>query len=129
MLQSLSVDTEDRSFAMSFNTDTFAHSIVVRQQVSTVTLIPLLAQQLAPIQQQVGLSVFQNGRKLMPSGLVSLPVSQNIGHHVYTINLVPGQNTIDIWVSAPVGGLFQGGGPGGKGETQQFFLFVQRNSI
>ncbi|GJJ73687.1 hypothetical protein EMPS_06045 [Entomortierella parvispora] len=129
MLQSLSVDTEDKSFAMSFSTDTFAHSIVVRQQVSTVTLIPLLAQQLAPIQQQVGLSVFQNGRKLMPSGLVSLPVSQNIGHHVYTINLVPGQNTIDIWVSAPVGGLFQGGGPGGKNETQQFFLFVQRNSI
>ncbi|KAG0057781.1 hypothetical protein BGZ83_003680 [Gryganskiella cystojenkinii] len=127
MLQSVKVDAEDKSFAMNLSTLTFAHSFVVQHQVATVSLIPLLAQQLAPIQQQVGLSVFHNGRKIMPSGLVSLPAAPTVGHHVYTVNLTPGQNTVDVWVSAPVGGVFQGGPPGGKSETQQFFVFIQRN--
>ncbi|KAF9982338.1 60S ribosomal protein L38 [Modicella reniformis] len=49
-----------------------------------------------------------------------------IRNPVYTIQLAPGQNTIDVWISAPIGGVFQGGVPGGKAETQQFFLFIQR---
>ncbi|KAG9325950.1 hypothetical protein KVV02_005794 [Mortierella alpina] len=129
MLQSVTIDTEDKSFAMSLGTETFAHSVFVRQQVSTITLVPLLAPQLSPIQQQVGLSVFQNGKKLSPSGLVALPASPTIGHHVYTVALSPGQNTIDIWISAQVGALFQGGGPGGKTETQQFYVFIQRSGV
>ncbi len=129
MLQSVAIDTEDKSFAMTLGTETFAHSVFVRQQVSTITLVPLLAPQLSPIQQQVGLSVFQNGKKLAPSGLVALPASPTIGHHVYTVALSPGQNTIDIWISAQVGALFQGGGPGGKTETQQFYVFIQRSGI
>ncbi|KAI7817675.1 hypothetical protein BC939DRAFT_465232 [Gamsiella multidivaricata] len=129
MLQSISVDAEDRSFMMSLSTDTFAHSIAINHQVSTITVVPLLAPQLASIQQQVGLSVFQNGRKLQPTGLVAQPSSPSIGHHAYTIQLISGQNTIDVWISAQVGGLFQGGMPGGKLETQQFYLFIQRNSV
>ncbi|KAF9580193.1 hypothetical protein BGW38_003263 [Lunasporangiospora selenospora] len=129
MLQSIAVDAEDKSFVMSLSTDSFAHSISVQQQVSSITLIPLLANQLAPIQQQVGLTVFHNGRKLTPTGLVALPAMPQIGHQVFSIGLSPGQNTIDIWVTAPVGGLFQGGPAGGKPETQEYYVFVQKNSI
>ncbi|KAF9151184.1 hypothetical protein BG015_006990 [Linnemannia schmuckeri] len=129
MIQSIKVDTEDKSFGMNLGCETYAHSISVHKDAASVTLIPLLAAQLAPIQQQIGMSVFQNGRKLMPTGLVALPSHPSIGHHVYTIPLTPGLTTVDIWISAQVGGLFQGGGPGGKMETQQFFLFIQRNSV
>ncbi|KAG0341831.1 hypothetical protein BG000_007886 [Podila horticola] len=129
MLQSIAMDSEDKSFVMSLGTDTFSHSLAVHNQVQSMTMIPLLAFQLSPIQPQIGISVFQNGRKLTPSGLVALPNSPTIGHHVYTIALIPGQNTIDVWVSAQVGGLFQGGPPGGKTETQQYFIFVQRNAM
>ncbi|KAF9135875.1 hypothetical protein BGW39_010690 [Mortierella sp. 14UC] len=129
MIQSIKVDTEDKSFGMSLGCEAYAHSISVHKDAASVTLIPLLASQLAPIQQQIGMSVFQNGRKLMPTGLVALPSHPSIGHHVYTIPLAPGLTTVDIWISAQVGGLFQGGGPGGKMETQQFFLFIQRNSL
>lgn len=129
MIQSIKVDTEDKSFGMNLGCETYAHSISVHKDAASVTVIPLLAAQLAPIQQQIGMSVFQNGRKLMPTGLVALPSHPSIGHHVYTIPLTPGLTTVDIWISAQVGGLFQGGGPGGKMETQQFFLFIQRNSV
>ncbi|KAG0228356.1 hypothetical protein BGW42_002254 [Actinomortierella wolfii] len=121
LLQSITLDTDDKSFTMSLGTETFAHSVTVPTHVQSLTLIPLLANQLAPIQPQVGLSVFQNGRKLRPTGLVALPTAPSVGHHVYTIPLTPGQNTLDIWVSAHVGGLFHGGMPGGKMETQQFY--------
>ncbi|KAF9978200.1 hypothetical protein BGZ73_003381 [Actinomortierella ambigua] len=126
LLQSITLDTDDKSFTMSLGTETFAHSVAVPTHVQALTLIPLLANQLAPIQPQVGMSVFQNGRKLRPTGLVALPTQPSVGHHVYTIALTPGQNTLDIWVSAHVGGLFHGGMPGGKMETQQFYVFVQR---
>ncbi|KAF9427481.1 hypothetical protein BGZ94_004816 [Podila epigama] len=129
MLQSIAVDSEDKSFVMSLGTDTFSHSLAVQHQVQNITMIPLLAPQLSPIQPQIGISVFHNGRKLTPSGLVALPNSPTIGHHVYTIPLIAGQNMIDVWVSAQVGGLFQGGPPGGKTETQQYFIFVQRHSM
>ncbi|KAF8947791.1 hypothetical protein BGZ47_007855 [Haplosporangium gracile] len=129
MIQSIKVDTENKSFGMNLGCETYAHSISIHKDAVSVTLIPLLAAQLAPIQQQIGMSVFQNGRKLMPTGLVALPSHPSIGHHVYTIPLAPGLTTVDIWISAQVGGLFQGGGPGGKMETQQFFLFIQRNSV
>ncbi|KAG0073329.1 hypothetical protein BGZ89_006622 [Linnemannia elongata] len=129
MIQSIKVDTEDKSFGMNLGCETYAHSISVHKDAASVTVIPLLAAQLAPIQQQIGMSLFQNGRKLMPTGLVALPSHPSIGHHVYTIPLTPGLTTVDIWISAQVGGLFQGGGPGGKMETQQFFLFIQRNSV
>ncbi|KAI1320222.1 hypothetical protein EDD11_001827 [Mortierella claussenii] len=129
MLQSITVDAEDKSFVMNLSTGSFAHSVSVNQSVSAITVIPLLAPQLASIQQQVGMSVFHNGRKLAPTSLVALPASPTIGHHVYTIPLTFGQNTVDVWISAQVGGLFQGGISGGKTETQQFYLFVQRNCI
>ncbi|KAG0020921.1 hypothetical protein BGZ80_003337 [Entomortierella chlamydospora] len=128
MLKSISLDSEDKSFMMSLSTETFAYSAAVHNHVSTITLAPQLAPQLIPIHQQVGLSVFQNGRKLAPSSLQPIPSSPTVGQNVYTIPLVSGQNIIDIWISAQVGALFQGGGPGGKTETQQFYLFIQRNS-
>ncbi|KAF8975131.1 hypothetical protein BGZ46_009413 [Entomortierella lignicola] len=128
MLKSISLDAEDQSFMMSVGTESFAHSAAVHNQVSTLILVPQLAPQLLPIHQQVGLSVFQNGRKLAPTGLQPVPSSPTIGQNIYTIPLVSGQNIIDIWISAQVGALFQGGGPGGKTETQQFYLFIQRNS-
>jgi len=129
MLQGFAVDAEDKSFVMSLSTGTFAHSLAVQHQVSTITLLPQFSSQLAPIFQQVGLSVFQNGIKLQPTNLATSPASPLIRNHVYTIQLVPGQNTIDVWISAPLSGLFQGGVPSGKTETQQFFLFIQRSSI
>ncbi|KAF9104824.1 hypothetical protein BGX27_009928 [Mortierella sp. AM989] len=128
MLKSISMDAEDKSFMMCLSTETFAYSVAVHSHVSTITLVPQLAPQLVPIHQQVGMSVFQNGRKLASSGLQPFPSSPTVGQNIYTIPLVTGQNIIDIWVSAQVGALFQGGGPGGKTETQQFYLFIQRNS-
>ncbi|KAI8601713.1 hypothetical protein EDD21DRAFT_373795 [Dissophora ornata] len=129
MLQSITLDAEDKSFMMSLSTETFAHSVAVHHQVSSITVTPMLAPQLAPIQPQVGVSLFQNGRKLVPTGVLPQPGPPMMGHPIFTIPLVPGQNTIDVWISAQVGGLFQGGVPGGKTETQQFYLFVQRNSV
>jgi desulfoferrodoxin (superoxide reductase-like protein) len=123
------VDAEDKSFVMNLSTGSFAHSMAVQHHVSTITLLPQFASQLGPIIQQVGLSVFQNGIKLQPTNMATSPTSPLVRNHVYTIQLVPGQNTIDIWISAPISGLFQGGVPNGKTETQQFFLFIQRSSI
>ncbi|KAG0329157.1 hypothetical protein BGZ99_003308 [Dissophora globulifera] len=126
MIQSIAVDAQDKSFMMGLGTETFAHSIAVHHQVSSITVTPMVAPQLAPIQPQVGLSLFHNGRKLVPTGVLPQQGPPAMGHPVFTVPLVPGQNTIDIWISAQVGGLFQGSAPGGKMETQQFYLFPKQ---
>ncbi|OZJ04918.1 hypothetical protein BZG36_02637 [Bifiguratus adelaidae] len=121
LLKSIQVETNERSFAMAFDTFTTAHSITIASFAQTMTFIPILDPKLLQSQAQVALTVEVNRRRIQSSDIITFRDQPAFRHEVFYLTPKVGLNVIDCCVNA----MLNADGSSGV-QSQHFYLFISR---
>ncbi|CAG8633074.1 5426_t:CDS:2 [Cetraspora pellucida] len=92
LLRVITVESNDRSLALSLDTEYTSQSLTVNANVKSVTIIPI------PTQKHVRMNVLHNGQRRVKPYRTSEPNSVAMTSHTYVVSLREGLNLIDIWI-------------------------------
>ncbi|CAG8663048.1 3256_t:CDS:1 [Cetraspora pellucida] len=92
LLRVITVESNDRSLALSLDTEYTSQSLTVNANVKSVTIIPI------PTQKHVRMNVLHNGQRRVKPYRSAEPNSVAMTSHTYVVSLREGLNLIDIWI-------------------------------
>ncbi|CAG8818927.1 10701_t:CDS:2, partial [Racocetra persica] len=92
LLRVITVESDDRSLALSLDMEYTSQSLAVNANVKSVTIIPI------PIQKHVRINVLHNGQRRVKPYKTAESDSVLMTSHTYVVSLRDGLNLIDVWV-------------------------------